>query len=188
MAKVDARKGMPSSEVDAGAFRARFEARFADPAFAPMGAELERLAAIAWDAYSNSRKAPHTQAAGDEFHDPAYQLATDWIAARAAIQDAQARHDDGGRAAQILIVNGSPRSEHTCPGEMSKTWRLVEAAREVVGGAGANCEVLDLSRTHIRIRAATSTRARRASRPRRRSATGHARVIPTTPSARSTIG
>ena len=26
-------------------------------------------------------------------------------------------------------VGASPRSEHTCPGESSKTWRLLEAAR-----------------------------------------------------------
>src|SRR5262249_23189567 len=43
-------------------------------------------------------------------------------------------------------------SEHTCPGEMSKSWRLVEIARDALmerageGEQGAAVEILDLSR------------------------------------------
>src|SRR5206468_4353152 len=48
---------------------------------------------------------------------------------------------------RILLVNGSPRTEHTCPGEMSKTWRLVELARETVACGEVDIDVLDLSRT-----------------------------------------
>ena len=48
--------------------------------------------------------------------------------------DAEVAHDDPSLPAKILIINASPRSQHTCPGEMSKTYRLVEAARETVGG------------------------------------------------------
>ena len=47
----------------------------------------------------------------------------------------------------MLIVNGSTRSEHTCPGEMSKTYRLVSIAKQIVEKArGFQVEVLDLSR------------------------------------------
>jgi multimeric flavodoxin WrbA len=46
----------------------------------------------------------------------------------------------------VLLVNASPRSEHTCPGEMSKSWRLAGIARDALAGAGVEVEVLDLSR------------------------------------------
>jgi multimeric flavodoxin WrbA len=46
-----------------------------------------------------------------------------------------------------LIVNGSSRSDQTCPGEMSKTYRLVTMAKEVVEKMhGFEAEILDLSR------------------------------------------
>jgi hypothetical protein len=44
----------------------------------------------------------------------------EWPAARDAIKAAEQAHRDSSRPARILIINGSPRSEHTCPGEMSK--------------------------------------------------------------------
>ena len=60
---------------------------------------------------------------------------------------AEAQHDDAAGPARILIINASSRSEHTCPGEMSKSWRLVQIAREVVERrVGMAAEILDLSR------------------------------------------
>src|SRR5262249_40695060 len=48
---------------------------------------------------------------------------------------------------RILIVNGSSRTEHTCPGEMSKSWRLVEiASRALADDEGMEVDILDLSR------------------------------------------
>lgn len=43
--------------------------------------------------------------------------------------------------------NGSSRSEHTCPGESSKTWRLVKLAEPVFRKFGFQVDILDLSRT-----------------------------------------
>ena len=112
-----------------------------------MRAELERACDIAWDAYQDKRKAPRTRKAGVEFADPDYDLSVEWIAAKKAIGAAQARHDNAAAPSHILIINGCPRSEHTCPGEMSKTWRLVETAREALAAIpDTECEVLDLSR------------------------------------------
>ena len=59
------RREMPTPQLDKTEFKRRYRARFYDPAFAPMQAEIDRLAEIAWDAYENSRKAPRTQRAGD---------------------------------------------------------------------------------------------------------------------------
>jgi multimeric flavodoxin WrbA len=141
----DPRKGMPSVELDEDEFRKRFLSTFADPAFDAAQAELDKIASIAWDGYANSRKSPRTEKAGPGYADPGYDLATDWIAARMAIDAAQAEYESLAEPPCILIVNCSSRSEHTCPGEMSKSWRLLEIAREICGVDGTLVRTLDLS-------------------------------------------
>src|SRR5207248_7772974 len=74
------RKGMPSPQLDRESFRARFLAQFRDPAFALLAGELERVADVAWDAYSNNRKSPRTRKGGPEFADADYELSEDWLA------------------------------------------------------------------------------------------------------------
>ena len=140
------RKGMPSPQLEEAEFRKRFLSTFSDPAFEQLKAELERVASVAWDGYTNGRKSPRTRKAGPGFADPDYDLSDDWRAAHEAIQQAQREHEDPGQPPCILIVNGSSRSEHTCPGEMSKSWRLLEIAREICGTEGTLVRELDLSR------------------------------------------
>lgn len=140
------RKGMPSPKLDEAAFRKRYLERFTDPAFQVVAEDLDRIAGIAWDAYREERKAPRTRKAGAGYDDPDYDLSTDWLAAKAAIEAAQARHDDPDGPCRVLVVNGSPRSDHTCPGEMSKSYRLAELARAALAGERITVEILDLSR------------------------------------------
>jgi len=140
------REGMPSPRLDEATFKQRFLSRYADPAFRPLAAELDQIAAVAWDAYSNQRKSPITRPAGAGYADPAYGLAEDWIAAKAAVDAAQQRHDDGEGPCRVLLINGSSRSEHTCPGEMSKSYRLVGIACQALEAQGIEVQVLDLSR------------------------------------------
>jgi multimeric flavodoxin WrbA len=141
------RKGMPSPRLPEAEFKRRFLGQFIDPAFDPLRGDLERIAAAAWDAYENSRKSPQTRKAGPQFADPDYDLAVDWIAAHQAVAAAQRRHEDASGQARILLINCSSRSEHTCPSEMSKSWRLVEIAERVFRDhGGLAVEVLDLSR------------------------------------------
>jgi multimeric flavodoxin WrbA len=148
MSQPDVRKGMPPRRLERGTFEQRFKSAFVDPVFAPLQRELQAIADAAWDAYDDSRKAPITRKAGAGFADPDYEIAIDWLAARDAIDDARRRHDDPAGASRILVVNGSSRTEHTCPGEMSKSWRLVEIARETINArSGFEVDVLDLSRT-----------------------------------------
>src|SRR3954447_17206265 len=122
MTAPDVRKGMPSVKLPRKQFEERYRSRFADPVFKPLQAELDAIIAAAWDAYSHSRKAPVTRRGGPGFADPEYEISVDWLAAREAIRAAQRTHDDSGEPGRVLIINGSARSEHTCPGEMSKTW------------------------------------------------------------------
>lgn len=140
------RKGMPSVQLDEEEFRRRFLSQFADPAFEPLSIELDKVAAAAWQGYSEYRKSPRTQPAGPGYSDPAYELPEDWRAAKEAIDDARREHEDSGQPPSILIVNGSSRSEHSCPGEMSKSWRLTQIAAEACDRSGMRVEILNLSR------------------------------------------
>ncbi|HXV01262.1 MAG TPA: flavodoxin family protein [Caulobacteraceae bacterium] len=140
------RRGMPSPRLDEATFRRRFLSRFPDPAFDGLRGELDHIAAAAWDAYDHARKSPRTKLAGPGYADPTYELAEDWIAAKAAVDAAQARHDDASGPCRALLINGSPRTEHSCPGEMSKSWRLAEIARAALVDQKVAVEVLDLSR------------------------------------------
>ena len=66
--------------------------------------------------------------------------------ARDAVAHAERPQKSAASRSRILVVNGSSRSDQTCPGEMSKTFRLVEIARRVIERErGFEVELLDLS-------------------------------------------
>jgi multimeric flavodoxin WrbA len=141
------RKGMPSPRLGEAEFKERYRENFFDPAFRAQDAAIADLADIAWQAYSASRKSPVTRKAGPEFADPGYDLSVEWLAARDAVLAARKQYDDKTQTQRILIINGSSRSEHTCPGEMSKSYRLAEIARVTIEEeAGLGIDILDLSR------------------------------------------
>ena len=145
--KVLPRKGMPSPKLKRHEFIDRYLTQFVDPAFKPLEKELEMISEVAWTAYMDSRKAPVTRKAGKKFADPHYDLSVDWLAARAEILKAQSRFDDKKSPKRILIINASSRSEHTCPGEMSKSHRLVQTARKAIeASSSVKVKILDLSR------------------------------------------
>jgi multimeric flavodoxin WrbA len=127
-------------------FRERFFAKFYDPAFDTVKAELEKVFEKSWDGYIAYRKSPRKQKAGKDFAEPDFQLPVEWLKARAAIQAAEARQKDPKSPTRILIVNGSTRSEHTCPGEISKTRRLAQVAQAAIGALpGHEVDFLDIS-------------------------------------------
>jgi multimeric flavodoxin WrbA len=147
MAKIKVRKGMPSVQLTWEEFGKRMRARFYDPAFDALKPQIDEIVATAWKAYDQYHKSPRTRRAGAAFADPDFELPVEWLETRANIQAAERRQKDPKSTSRILIVNGSSRSDQTCPGEMSKTWRLVSIAREIVEQSrGFEAEVLDLSR------------------------------------------
>jgi multimeric flavodoxin WrbA len=139
------RTGQADGPLSREEFSTRFRARFADPAFAGKEALIEQLLDTAWDGYHEGRKSPVTQKAGPGFADPDYDLSVDWLATHKAIQEAQKRYEDSAMPARILLVCGSARNDKTCPGEMSKSYRLVETAKPVFEAAQVEVELLDLS-------------------------------------------
>jgi len=147
MARIKVRKGMPSVQLDKATFAERLKQRFYDPAFEPLKAEIDKIVDAAWDGYDDSRKAPRTRPAGPGYADPKYELSIEWIAARDAIKQAERRHKSPASKSRILLINGSPRSDQTCPGEMSKSFRLMEIAEEAIRRErGFEVERLDLNR------------------------------------------
>lgn len=140
------RTGSPSPKLGEEEFKRRYAQQFYDPAFDKLRGELDKITDIAWEAYCASRKSPLTTRAGPEFSDPDYELSVEWLAARQAVLDAQARYEDQAASPRVLLINCSSRSEHTCPGEMSKSFRLVDMASDAIREKGLDTDFLDLSR------------------------------------------
>ena len=122
-------KGDQNFTLDRDTFRARFLDRFNDPMYQDVAEELEKVFEITWQNYMGYRKSPRMQKAGPEFAEPEYHLPMEWLETRRKIKEAQARHDDPKSLSRILVINGSARSDQTCPGEISKTYRLAKVAR-----------------------------------------------------------
>lgn len=143
---IDVRKGQVAEKMSRAAFHDRFIARFHDPAFRAEDEAFVRLEAISWDAYSSARKSPVTEKAGTGFADPDYDLSVEWRSASDRIKAAQARQSDPATASRVLIVNASARNDYTCPGEMSKSFRLGKLARQTLERNACEVDFLDLSR------------------------------------------
>jgi multimeric flavodoxin WrbA len=140
------RTGQGSTRLSREEFERRYLMQFYDPAFDEAKEEISRLTDIAWDAYQDRGKSARTRPAGLEFSDPSQELSVEWLQVRAAINEAEIiqKSDDGD--ARILVICASPRTDETCPGEMSKTFRI---ASEVCGQIGKSdafvADLLDLS-------------------------------------------
>ena len=141
------RKGQGSTKLTKEEFVRRWRERFYDPAFEAVSAEIDRVVEVAWTTYDEYRKSPRTRPAGPEFADPEYKLPVEWLETRARIKEAEAQQRTPGGTSRILLICASPRTDETCPGEMSKTFRLTQTARAVLTEAsGLDVDLLDLSR------------------------------------------
>ena len=139
------RTGQAPKPIEHDAFAKRFRLRFNDPAFDPEREAIGRIETIAWHGYEAGRKAPFTSPAGEGFADPSYELSDEWRETRDKILQAQTRQQDPTTPSRVLLICASPRNDGTCPGEMSKTYRLIRLAEETLGGAGLQTDLLDLS-------------------------------------------
>jgi multimeric flavodoxin WrbA len=142
---IEPRKGQAKGKLSRDEFGKRFRENFYDPAFRAEDHAITRLENIAWDAYSGSRKAPITQKAGVGYADPDYDLSVEWVAARASIDRAQLAQQHSASPSRVLVINGSSRNDGTCPGEVSKSWRLSKLIGDELASAGCEMDLLDLS-------------------------------------------
>ena len=139
------RTGQVTAPLTREQFHQRFNVRFYDPAFAVEHAAIARLEEIAWQAHQEGRKAPITKLAGRGFADPTYPISVQWLDTRKRLRQAQKRWHDNATASRVLLICGSARNDGTCPGEVSKTWRLTQIAEQVLQEHGMEADVLDLS-------------------------------------------
>ena len=136
----------PDVTLSRAEFARRFREHFVDPAFERVDAELERVIEQAWDGYVHYRKSPRTRRAGAGFADPKFELAVEWLATRAAIHAAERRQRSRRGPSRVLLISGSARTSHSCPGETGKTFRLAKLAETVLRRARCEVDLLDLSR------------------------------------------
>jgi len=145
-AKPRVRTGQTPTKLSKDEFIHRWKENFYDPAFEQKRIELDETAEIAWQAYDDSRKAPRTRKAGPGFADPEHELSIEWLDAREKIIAAQQQHDSKESNTRVLLICASPRTDQTCPSEMSKTFRLTKTAEEIFAAAnGISVDFLDLS-------------------------------------------
>jgi multimeric flavodoxin WrbA len=142
---ADVRKGQSPEPLERAEFGVRFRNSFVDPVFRAEDDAIARLEAIAWDAFRGERKAPLTRKAGPGYADPEYELSLDWLGTRARLERAAATWADPKTPTRVLVICASPRNDGTCPGEISKTFRLAGLIEESLVGAEIDVDFLDLS-------------------------------------------
>src|SRR5687768_2848109 len=146
MAKPAVRKQAKYVPLTREQLRERVYARYHDPAPDKVRPELEKVLEVASDGYIEYRKSPRAQSAGPGFVNPQQKLAVEWLETRTAVRAAEKRQKDPKSRSRILIVSGSTRSEHTCPGEISKTLRLAQHARKTIAALrGFEVDFLEIS-------------------------------------------
>ena len=142
---TEIRKGQAPATLSRTAFHERFMKSFMDPAFRAEDMAISRVEAIAWDAYEEGRKSPVTRKAGPGYADPDYDLSVEWLETRERIEKAQTVWSDPATPSRVLLICGSSRNDGTCPGEISKTFRMVKWAEETLKEAQLDVDLLDLS-------------------------------------------
>jgi multimeric flavodoxin WrbA len=142
---TEIRKGQAPAVLSRELFHERFMKSFMDPAYRAEDEAISRVEAIAWEAYQQGRKAPLTRKAGPGYADPDYDLSVEWLETKARIEKAAALWKDPDTASRVLLICGSARNDGTCPGEISKTFRMLQWAQDVLQQAQLQTDVLDLS-------------------------------------------
>ena len=142
---IEVRKGQGDVKLTREEFERRLRGRFYDPIFANVERQISEIVDVAWTAYDDYHKSPRTRKAGPGFADPEFELPIEWLDARDRVLEAEREHRDPARPGRVLLVSAAARHDQTCPGEMSKTFRLATLAREEIERAGLTCDFLDLS-------------------------------------------
>lgn len=142
---TEVRRGQAPPPLAREEFKLQFMRSFVDPAFEPVKDALAQVEQVAWQNYDAGRKAPITQKAGSEFADPSYDMSVEWKATRDRLLAAEQRQKDAQTRSRVLLIIGAARNDGTCPGEISKTYRMGLWAQEVLAGLDIETDVLDLS-------------------------------------------
>ena len=140
------RKGQFEGKIDRQEFHLRFQANYVQREYDGVREALAQVEEVAWKNYVDGRKPPATEKAGPGFVDPDYDMSTEWKAAHFRLVAAERRQKDPATRSRVLLVCCAHRNDGTCPGEISKTFRLTVQMRETLEAQGIEADLLDLSR------------------------------------------
>lgn len=140
------RKGQFGEMLSREEFHQRFHGSFGHPSFDTVQDALTQIEKVAWDNYINEHKLARTEKAGPDFADPDYELSVEWRQTRDRLIAAEAKQKDPATRSRILLTCGADRNDGTCPGEMSKTYRLTQIVHHALAVEDVDIDVLDLSR------------------------------------------
>ena len=139
------RKGQAPPPLTRSEFKIQFHRSFVDPTFKPIEDALSKVEQVAWVNYQEGHKAPLTKKAGARFFDPDYDLSAEWKATSQRLKALEKLQKNSHTPSRVLLVCGSARNDGSCPGEISKTWRLTMLAKKVLLSQQIDVDVLDLS-------------------------------------------
>ncbi|MEO6351566.1 MAG: flavodoxin family protein [Burkholderiaceae bacterium] len=142
---TEPRKGQAPAVLERDEFHLEFWRSFVDPTFDAVQPEIAKVEQVAWENYINGNKAPITAKAGPGFADPDYDLSVEWKATRDRLIAAEARQKDPATQSRVLLICGSARNDGSCPGEISKTFRMTKLAAETLQARDMEADLLDLS-------------------------------------------
>lgn len=142
---IEIRVGQAPAPLTREEFGVRFRTPYSDPLFQTAADAIGRLEEIAWQAYIEGRKSPVTTKAGPDFEDPAFDLSVEWLATRLRLEEAQAVWKNPKSRSRVLLICGSARNDGTCPGEMSKSFRILSIIKDTFANTNTEIDVLDLS-------------------------------------------
>ena len=72
-------------------------------------------------------------------------MSDEWRANSERLKARQAAWSEAASPSRVLVICGSDRNDGTCPGEMSKSFRLAKLAEQTAQQAGMEVDLLDLS-------------------------------------------
>ncbi len=140
------RKGQLNVTLSEAEFKKRYLEKFCDPGFSDVDHALTQVVNVAWTNYIEYHKSPFKKSAGPAFKKPKFELPAEWLETRKKLKAAEAKRKRSATKSRFLIICASPRNDQTCPGEMSKTFRLAKVAEKKIKASGFETEFLDLSR------------------------------------------
>ena len=143
---IKIRKGQAPGQLERDEFSVRFRASFVDPAFR---AEDGALAPARGDRLGRVSRRPQ----GADHAQGRHGLRRSRLRARRSSGSRPRSASSGRRSVwadpktrtRALVICGSPRNDGTCPGEISKTFRLAGLVSEELSRAKIEVDFLDLS-------------------------------------------
>jgi len=142
---IKPRTGQAPPPLGRDEFHVQFVRSFSDPSFHQVKEALAQVEQVAWVNYQEGHKEPITEKAGPNFADPGYDLSVEWKASSQRLIQLEALQKEHQTPSRALLICGSARNDGSCPGEVSKTWRLTAIAQKILEAEKIEVDLLDLS-------------------------------------------